>query len=63
MKFNKKFTAAVVVSMVALSVVGCEGKKEINNTPKETEQQNNLPKLGEEQIEKGLEDGTIGRDQ
>ncbi|MDI7816622.1 hypothetical protein QMM58_09610 [Clostridioides difficile] len=62
MKFNKKFTTVVIVSMAALGVVGCEGKKEINNSPKETEQQHNLPKLGEEEIQKGIEDGTIERE-
>ena len=62
MKFNKKLSVAVIVSMVALSAVGCGGKGKVT-TPGDNESQGQKPpSLSQEEIQKGLEDGTIEQD-
>lgn len=60
MKFNKKLSSAIIVSMVVLSAVGC-GKlgSPDGASQKET---GNMPKMSEEEYQKGLEDGTMQRD-
>ncbi|CEQ22045.1 Uncharacterised protein [[Clostridium] sordellii] len=63
MKLNKKLSVALVVSMVALSAVGC-GSKDSNGKgmdPTESEIKN-MPKMSEQEIQKGLEDGAIIRE-
>lgn len=62
MKISKKLSVALMVSMVALSVVGCGGNKNANTPPQNAEQEFTGPKLTEEEIQKGLEDGTIIRE-
>lgn len=60
MKFNKKLSSAIIVSMVVLSAVGCGKLVSPDGTSqKET---GNMPKMSEEEYQKGLEDGTMQRD-
>ncbi|CEO20995.1 hypothetical protein [Paraclostridium sordellii] len=63
MKLNKKLSVALILSMVALSAVGC-GSKDLKGKgmePTESEIKN-MPKMSEQEIQKGLEDGTIIRE-
>lgn len=64
MKLNKKLSVAIILSMVLLSAVGC-GK---NGTQGNGNEQNRAGeggtpiKMSKEEINKGLEDGTIIRE-